>query len=237
MRSRIQALFAIPPLLCIVAASSVIAQEEPESKKAASIQLRVLCGQPVVGTTELDFVQDDTTLTSLSLRPSMVSDPFGVGRGELVLARQAAAGEAPDPFLKLNIPEVGSRFVLALFPAPDADAKTPYRHVLIRTDSIRFGISDLFLFNLTRTQIGGSLGETTFYLAPGKSEVVTPAPDSSDERMYQARFYIPQEDGKRLFGDTRWPLSASARVYIFFIPDPARRTISYLSFREYAPFE
>lgn len=30
---------------------------------------------------------------------------------------------------------------------------------------------------------------------------------------------------------------ASARVYLFFIPDPARQTITYLSYREYAPFE
>jgi hypothetical protein len=55
--------------------------------------------------------------------------------------------------------------------------------------------------------------------------------------MYQARFYVPQEGEKRLFSDTRWPLSSSARLYLFFFPDPAQQTITYLSFREYAPFE
>ena len=76
-----------------------------------------------------------------------------------------------------------------------------------------------------------------FTLAPGKSKVLTPTPSSDDARMYQARFYILQEGGKRLFSETRWPLSSSARVYLFFFPDPAQQTITYLSFREYAPFE
>jgi hypothetical protein len=40
----------------------------------------------------------------------------------------------------------------------------------------------------------------------------------------------------RMFNDTRWPLAATARVYLFFVPDPVRQSISYVSFREYGPF-
>jgi hypothetical protein len=40
----------------------------------------------------------------------------------------------------------------------------------------------------------------------------------------------------KIFNDTRWPLAISGRVYLFFIPDPARGSLGYLSFREYAPF-
>lgn len=227
--------FLLP--LLIVVGSAARAQEDSEGKKAAPIQLRVLCGQPVEGASDLKLIQGEATLTELSLLPSMVSDPFGVGRGEIVLARKTADGEEPDPILKLSIPDVGKRFALALFPAPEGDAKAPYRHVLIRTDGLRFGASDLYLFNFTGTPIGGSLGRSVFTLAPGKSEVVTPALDTGADRMYQARFYVPQEGGKRLFSDTRWPLSSSARVYLFFIPDSARQTVTYLSFREYAPFK
>lgn len=224
-------------LIALVAChpSAARAQEDAEDRKAAPIQLRVLCGQPVEGSAELKLVQAEATLTEISLLPSMVSDPFAVGRGEIVLARKTADAEEIDPVLRFSIPAVGSRFALALFPGPDA--KTPYRHELIRTDGLRFGATDLYLFNFTGTPIGGTLGNSVFSLAPGKSEVVTPTPDAADERMYQARFYVPQEGGKRLFSDTRWPLSASARVYLFFIPDPARQTITFLSFREYAPFE
>jgi hypothetical protein len=235
MQTRKPNLLAFLLALVVGSCSATHAQEAAEPKKAAPIQLRVLCGQPVEGSAELKLVQGEATLSELTLLPSMVSDPFAIGRGEIILSRKTADAEAIDPVLKFSIPAVGSRFALALFPAPEGGA--PYRHVLIRTDGLRFGAADLYLFNFTATPIGGSLGKSVFTLAPGKSQVVTPAPDADDGRMYQARFYIPQEGDKRLFSDTRWPLSPSARVYLFFIPDPARQTITYLSFREYAPFE
>lgn len=237
MQIRKQHLLAFLLPILIFTASAARAQEDSRGKKAAPIQLRVLCSQPVEGASDLKIIQNEATLTALSLLPSMVSDPLGVGRGEIILARKTADGEEPDPVLKLSIPAVGNRFALALFPNPEGDARAPYRHVLIRTDGLRFGASDLYLFNFTRTPVGGSLGNSVFTLAPGKSKVVTPAPSTDDERMYQARFHVPQEGGKCLFSDTRWPLSSSARVYLFFFPDPAEQTITYLSFREYAPFE
>lgn len=203
----------------------------------SAIQIRVLCSQPVEGVTELRLVQDDAVLHELSLIPAMVSDPIGIGRGALVLARKGGEAGEHNPVLEVPIPDAGRRFILALFPTPNDDPGNPYQHILIRTDDLRFGVSDLYLFNLTGTPIGGALGTKTFTLAPGKSEVVTPVPASRDDPMYQARLYHMTDAGQRLFSDTRWPLAASARVYLFFVADPRRRTITYVSFREYAPFE
>ncbi len=92
------------------------------------------------------------------------------------------------------------------------------------------------MFNLTTLPIGGLLGSEKFTLAPDRSEVVTPTPDQAGGRMYQCRFYCQVGDQVKIFNDTRWPLAISARVCLFFIPDPARGLIGYLSFREYAPF-
>lgn len=226
-------------VLAFVVAQSIAAhaQEDSKTNKAAPIQLRLLCGQPVEGASDLKFIQGDNILNEFTLLPSMVSDPFAIGRGEMILAKKTADPEEIDAVIKFNIPAVGNRFALALFPAPKGESNTPYRYVLIRTDGLRFKAADLYLFNCTGTPVGGSLGKSVFTLAPGKSQVVTPEPDHDNGRMYQARFYIPYEGKKRLFSDTRWPLSSAARVYLFFIPDSARQTISYLSFREYAPFE
>lgn len=126
--------------------------------------------------------------------------------------------------------------MLALFPAANGNANAIYQHILIRTDGLRFAASDLYLFNHTRVAIGGNLGSKNFTLAPGKSDVFTPALPAN-ERMYQARFYHEQDGEPRLFSDTRWPLAVSARAYIYFVPDPQRQTIGYVSFREYGPFE
>lgn len=213
----------------------VLAQEQDHD--GAGIQIRVLCSQPVTGAAELKLVQDNAILHEIGLAPAMVSDAIAVGRGELLLARQGADAGELDPLLRVAIPEAGRRFVLALFPAPDSELETPYQHMLIRTDGLRFGASDLYLFNLTGTAVGGTLGTRSFTVEPGGSEVVTPVPASRGERMYQARLYHMTEGGQRLFSDTRWPLAASSRVYLFFIADPRRRSISYVSFREYAPFD
>jgi hypothetical protein len=228
-------LFLIASLATPLWMAAVLAQGEDGRKTRDVIQIRVLCGQPVGGGSDLTLMQGGEVMHELGLVPSMVSDPLGVRRGELVLARRQAGEDKPDPLLTVRIPDAGKRFALALFPASEDDA-APYHHLLIRTDGVRFGASDLYLFNFTRIPIGGSLGSSNFTLAPEKSQVVTPKPAGTD-RMYQARFYHEHEGQPRLFSDSRWPLAATARVYIFFIPDPQRQTISYVSFREYAPFD
>jgi hypothetical protein len=92
------------------------------------------------------------------------------------------------------------------------------------------------MFNLTTLPIAGVLGKEKFSLAPEASKVMTPKPDQPDGKMYQSQFYCQIGTQTKLFNDTRWPLAASARVYLFFIPDPERQSIGYLTFREYEPF-
>jgi hypothetical protein len=52
---------------------------------------------------------------------------LGVGRGDLLLARQPGAADKPvfDPVLKVTIPDEGKRFILALFASPAASPAKP----------------------------------------------------------------------------------------------------------------
>lgn len=202
------------------------------------ILIRVICKQPVTGATDLKMVQENKALHDLNITDSLMTDPIGIGRGELILAHQIGTADKPafDPVLKVTIPNEGKRYVLALFAAPTPTAAHPYQYRLVRTDGLHFGVSDLYLFNLTSTPIGGTLGTQKFSLASEKSEVVTPKPNQAGERMYQSRFYCQIGDQVKIFNDTRWPLALSARVYLFFVPDPERSSIGYMSFREYQPF-
>ena len=228
----IAAVFALFP-------AKVRSQETDDPDKKSPILMRVLCKQPVPGSTDLKIVQEKQSIHDLKITDSLITDPLEVSRGDLMLARQGGSAEKPvfDPVLKLAIPAEGKRFVLALFSSPSADpGQAPDQYRLVRTDGLRFGSSDLYLFNLTTLPIGGTLGTTKFALAPNKFEVATPKPDQAGGRMYQTRFYCNTSEGVKIFNDTRWPLALSARVYLFFIPDPERSSIGYLSFREYEPF-
>jgi hypothetical protein len=229
-------IFALLTLFATAALSQE--PEEKEDEGEAAILLRILCKQPVAGATDLAIVQEGGMLHELEIKRSLVTEPLPVARGELFLVRKSGddPAKALDPFLKLTIPDAGKRFVLALFAAPEPTPGKPYEHRLIRTDNLQFGVSDLYLFNLTEVPIGGMLGKRKFRVAPNRSKVVTPDPDQAGGRVYQSRFYFKNGDETRLFNDTRWPLSKSARVYLFFMPDPARRSIGYQTFREYAPF-
>lgn len=227
-------------LAAVAVLSTAAHSQEPGEKKddKSGVLLRVLCKQPVTGATDLKIVQGEKVLHELKVTDSLMTDALPVGRGDLFLARQIAGGDKPtfDPVLKVTIPNEGKRFVLALFASSAPTPAKPYEYRLVRTDGLRFGISDLYLFNLTTTPIGGLLGKEKFSLSPDKSEVVTPKPDPAGERMYQCRFYCQVGEEVKIFNDTRWPVSMSARVYLFFIPDPERGSIGYLSFREYEPF-
>ncbi len=224
--------------LAAFVALSPLAHAQEEKEKDTAVTIRVLCNQPVPEFDNLKLAQGDKVLHDIKLVPSLFTDPLKVGRGELILAKETGTPEKPilAPILKVLIPAQGKSFVLALFPAAGNRKDAPYQNVLIRTDSNGFKTSDLYLFNLSTLRIGGNLGTKTFELAPGKSDVFTPAPDTSGDRMYQARFYYGQEGKPMIFSDTRWPLAASARVYVFFMPDPERRSVGYVSFREYAPY-
>lgn len=228
---------ALLAVLCVLfgRASS---QETPEEKKEERIMVRIICSQPVEGATELKMAQSEGVLQDLTIIPSLVTDPIAVGRGALSLAKFTGSGKemVQEPIVKVVIPDTGTRFVLALFPAPEGTPKAPYRHLLIRTDGLRFNASDLYMHNLTAVPVAGLLGKSKFQIAPAQSTVVTPAPEPANERMYQAQFYYQRDGETRIFNDTRWPLASSARVYLFFIPDPARQSIGYVSFREYSPF-
>lgn len=225
-------------MVFITGFESAAAQDDPGTEKEGRIMVRVICSQPVDGATELKLSQGDAVLHDVTMIPSLVTDPMEIGRGVLSLARWSGSGDALvlDPIVNVTIPDAGSRFVLAMFPSPDANPKTPYLHLLIRTDGLRFDASDLYLHNLTGLPIAGELGKSKFVVAPAKSTVVTPVPEPASERMYQARFFYQREGEAHLFNDTRWPLAKTARVYLFFVPDPVRQSIGYVSFREYSPF-
>lgn len=225
--------------LALVLSSPLAAgQGSGEEKPDSGILLRVLCKRPAEGASDLRILQEGKVLHELKLRPSLVTDPLKVTRGPLVLARERTVdGEVVhEPVLKMSIPGAGRRFVLALFPSAEPDPAQPYQHRLLRIDGKRFETSDLYLFNLTGVPVGGLLGTATFKLAPDKSVILTPKPADAGGRLYQARFYYQREEEPRLFNDTRWPLARSARIYLFFIPDPERNSIGYQSFREYAPY-
>jgi hypothetical protein len=229
-------LWFVSTLVILFGHLTALAQEtQNEKEDPASVQMRVLCSQTVDGAIDLKIMRDVDLLFDLTLMPAMVSDPLGVGRGELKLYRRQEGVDKSDPILTITIPEIGKRFALVLLPDPGNNPKVPYRHLLIRTDGLKFDASDLYMINFTAVAIGGNLGDSKFVLEPGKSKVVTPKP-GGDERMYQAQFYFQHEDKPRMFNDTRWPLAATARVYLFFVPDPVRQSISYVSFREYGPF-
>lgn len=223
-------------LLCTAAFSQEPTAADQDDK--SPILLRVICKQPVSGATKLKIVQEEKVKFDLKITDSLMTDPLPVGRGDLLLARVSGGTDKPvfDPVLKVTIPKVGKRFVLALFSSPKPTPAKPYEYRLIRTDGLRFGPSDLYLFNLSTLPIGGLLGKEKFSLNPDASGVVTPKPDQAGGRMYQSRFYCQVGDQTRIFNDTRWPLSATARIYLFFIPDAERQSMGYLSFREYSPF-
>lgn len=226
------AFFAI---LCTTARSQ---EPEAEKDKKSPILLRVICKQPVTDATSLKIVQGGLAIHDLEITASLMTDPLAIQRGELLIARPGGTPEKPafDPVLKVTIPDQGKRFVLALFSSPSPTPEKPYGYRLVRTDGERFAASDLYLFNLTTIPVAGTLGKEKFTLAPDKSQIVRPIPDQADGRMYQTRFYYQSGDKARIFNDTRWPLALSARVYLFFIPDPERQSMGYLSFREYEPF-
>jgi len=223
--------------LAAIFPSSARGQDQPPPARAdrKPIQIRVLCSEIVAGETAMSLLQNDKVVHDIDLVRSLVSDPLGFARGEIVLARRAAEGQTPEPLFRIPVPKAGTRFVLALFPVSDDDHKTHYQPVLIRTDNLNFNTADLFMMNLTRVSIGGTVGTQKFSLAPRQMNVITPDPPAGD-RMYQARFYYERDGRPHPFSDTRWPRSNSARVYLFFLPDPERQSISYLSFREYAPY-
>jgi len=208
----------------------------PAHEKSQPIQIRVLCADIVPGEASISLLQKGEVAHDVDLTRGMVSDSLGFTRDEIVLARRAVAeGQNPAPLIRISLPDDGTRFVLALFPTSVADHERHYEHVLIRTDNLKFNTSDLLMMNRTEVSIGGTVGTRKISLAPKEMHVVTPDPPEG-EWMYEVRFHHLRDGKPQLFSEARWPRTKSARVYLFFFPDPGKQSITYLSFREYAPY-
>lgn len=188
---------------------------------ARDVTVRLLAERAIGDLGEIALVADTKRTEPIPLPLNAPSEP-------LVAPARAFEVKAGETSLaKVTLPAQGNSFLVLLLPAENA-----YQPVVLAADGKAFKGGDVYFHNSTAKAIAGNVGTASFTLEPGKGSVVTPA-GALPEKLYDVVFKVREEKGERVLSETRWPVDAQFRTYVFFFTKPGTERVDYRAVEEF----
>lgn len=191
---------------------------------AAEALVRLLAARPAEGVDEIVLVAEKKRSESFPLPLNGLSAPLEAPAR--AFAVKAAAGDAP--LAQVALPAAGKSFIVLLVPA----AEKSFTGVVLAADGKGFQPGDMYFHNGSGKTVLGTIGTAAFELEPGKGGVVKPA-GALPEKLYQVALGVRDEKGERTISETRWPVDAQLRSYVFFFDNPATGRVDYRAVEEF----
>jgi hypothetical protein len=210
------------------AAAAIGASAIVEAQPAADRQLtvRFLAERLPDGIEEVVIATGDTQVASFELPRNNLSERIRPG----VRAFYIRANQPQDVKLaRVTLPLEGNEFVVILVPS----AKGGYRALPVAINNT-FRAGDVYFYNHTSKTLLGYIGSARFTLNPSKGGIIRPA-GAREGNFYDVGFGIRDEEGDRALSLTRWPVTATARGYVFFFEHPENGRIDYRAVDEFVP--
>jgi hypothetical protein len=188
---------------------------------AREVTVRLLAERAIDGAGEVALVADAKRTGPIPLTLNAPSEP-------LVAPARAFEVKAGETSLaKVALPAKGDSFLVLLLPAGNA-----YQPVVLAADGKSFKGGDVYFHNSSTKTVTGKVGTTAFTLEPGKGSVVTPA-GALPEKLYDVAFMVREDKGERVLSETRWPVDAQFRTYVFFFTKPGSERVDYRAVEEF----
>lgn len=146
-----------------------------------------------------------------------------------VRAFEIRASEPDARLARVRLPERGNDFVVILVPA----AGGGYQAIPVPVDA-DFRPGDVFFYNHTSKVVLGYIGSSRFTLDAANGRIVRPA-GAREENFYDVGFGVREDDADRPLSLTRWPVTTTSRVYVFFFEHPESGRIDFRAVDEYVP--
>lgn len=191
---------------------------------AAEATVRLLAAQPAAGVNEIVLVAEKKRSEVFPLPLNGLSTPLEAPAR--AFAVKAADGDAP--LAQVALPTAGKSFIVLLIPA----AEKTFTGVVLAADGKGFRPSDMYFHNSSARTVVGKVGTVAFTLEPGKGRVVRPA-GALPEKLYEVAFHVRDEKGDRTISETRWPVDAQLRSYVFFFDKPGTDRVDYRAVEEF----
>lgn len=91
------------------------------------------------------------------------------------------------------------------------------------------------LFNATKVDIAGRLGDIKFMIKPGQHNILEPKPseEKGDRKFLHTYLYFRKDDEAKPFYSSTWRFNTSVRSLIFVYHDPNTQQLRTHSIRDY----
>lgn len=133
----------------------------------------------------------------------------------------------PDAGIPVQLPPAGNHFVILLL-KNEQGGLTPR---IIDGSTPGFRPGDIYLQNLTKKELVGTIGSRQFSVPPGKAEVVRPA--GARDGILDVAIGFLTTRGVRPVTTSRWPEDPAHRAYLLFTENAAGTRVQFRSIEEF----
>lgn len=158
------------------------------------------------------------------------SDNVVIPKGDTVLhflpTPLSEGEELPEKAPKVRIPE-GWQKVLLLVAEDKGNSILPIRVKAINASDSVFGPGSIYMMNLSKIRIGGTIGDKNLDLRPGKVQILKNP--ISGNGFYPTKLYSIATPGARpqRFIKQMWEKDGNTRQVLFILPKPAPQHATY----------
>lgn len=197
-----------------------------QKKSDATIKFVAEIAPPELG--QVALVAGEVKGSSFALPMNNLSEPIGAPARVCTLNLVAKN----LPLAKITLPESGNKFICLLLPI----ATGGYSPVIIPANETSFSPGDYYFYNRSNKTILGYVGKATFILPPGKGQPLKPT-GAIENRLYDIGLGYRDKEGDKVvdkpLSQSRWPLQAQMRTYIFFYNNPKTQQIEFRAVDEF----
>ena len=166
-----------------------------------------------------------------------VSDIYRVERmGKWVIGKTEMDAEGNPVFRKYGeAPVIASKKQIILALCKGRKHEDGIELIVMDGNQKGFGGGKYLMYNASKVDIAGKLGDTKFMIDPGKHMIIQPKPnDIKRDRKFLHTFLFFRKDGAhRPFYSSTWRFGENVRNLVFIYHDPNNKRLRTHSIREH----
>lgn len=168
-----------------------------------------------------------------------VSKVYTVNRQNLWALGKSSLGPDQKPIFKTfgKAPATASSKQLILVICKGANYEDGLELIALDANQKDFAGGKYLMYNATKVDIAGSLGEDKFMIKPGHHIMMAPKPNEvkRDKKYLHAYLYFRKGGEAQPFYSSTWRYNETVRCFTFIYHDPENQRLKTHSIRDYLP--
>jgi hypothetical protein len=206
------------------------------AQEGQKIALKFVSFPGVADPEPLELLIGEEKIMEVEAPSSEISKPYAVKRQATWMVGKMVTGE--DGKSKFEIygktkALTSSKQLLLLIRKGKTNAEG-FKILALDGRGTQFAGEKFLFLNVAKVDIAGVVGKKKFALKPGAHSILKPKADhGARKNLCHVSFAYRQQKEWKVFSNTTWPVSKSARALVFFYQDPKTRHLRLHTIRDF----